>query len=139
MLQKEFEERIAREASVMEYERANALYMLTSIDKDTFCAEWEKGVKDSRVTADLAAALKDSSVVYSLSKARNAALEKELREAEGATREAQGNVRNLAERVSELERTAETDAATIAGLRDEMAALRREKDVLYSLLERLTK
>lgn len=53
MTQKEFEERIGRDVTGDEFERANAIYMAAGdIDKDRFCADYKKH-KDSEIIAAL--------------------------------------------------------------------------------------
>lgn len=49
MTQKEFEERIGRDVTGDEFEKANDLYMMSGeLDKDCFCADYEKH-KDSEI------------------------------------------------------------------------------------------
>ena len=53
MTQKEFEERIGREVTGDEFERANDIYMMSGeLDKDRFCADYKKH-KDSEIIAAL--------------------------------------------------------------------------------------
>ena len=53
MLHHEFNQLIGREATDAEYNKANGIYMTTNVDKQTFCKEWEAGLKDSKVLADI--------------------------------------------------------------------------------------
>lgn len=49
MTQKEFEERIGRDVTGDEFERANDIYMMSGeLDKDRFCADYKKH-KDSEI------------------------------------------------------------------------------------------
>lgn len=53
MTQKEFEERIGRDVTGDEFEKANDLYMMSGeLDKDRFCADYKKH-KDSEIIAAL--------------------------------------------------------------------------------------
>lgn len=53
MLHHEFESLIGRKATNEEYTRANGIYMTVDVDKQIFCKEWEAGLKDSEVLAQL--------------------------------------------------------------------------------------
>lgn len=53
MLHHEFNQLIGREATYAEYNKANGIYMTTDIDKQTFCQEWEAGLKDSKTLAEM--------------------------------------------------------------------------------------
>lgn len=52
MLEWEFEKLLGRKATREEYEKANAVYMACSLNKEQFCKEWE-AVKDSKLVYDL--------------------------------------------------------------------------------------
>lgn len=52
MLQWEFEKLLGREATEEEYEKAHAVYLACTLNKEDFCKEWE-AVKDSRLVFDL--------------------------------------------------------------------------------------
>ena len=137
MTQKEFEERIGRKVETEEYDRANRMYMTTAVGKDEFCAEWERGLKDS-TTAHAMAAM----VEYNGKRADGESLMR--KDAEKKAEELQNEYNQLQESYDDLCRHAKyladkvvTKESRVCALEKEVNHLEAEKTTLYKLLEKL--
>lgn len=137
MTQREFEERTGRKVETEEYDRANRMYMTTAVGKDEFCAEWEKGLKDS-TTAHAMAAM----VEYNGKRADGESLRR--KDAEKKAEELQNEYNQLQESYDDLCNHAQDPADESTAKENEVSALEgkvkqleAEKATLYKLLEKL--
>lgn len=137
MTQREFEDRIGRKVETEEYDRANRMYMTTAVGKDEFCAEWERGLKDS-TTAHAMAAM----VEYNGKRADGESLmrkdaEQEIKGLSIENKELQETINKLHVRVKDMDDEAAEKDGRILKLEEQIEKLEAEKTTLYKLFEKL--
>ena len=136
MTQSEFENRIGRKVESEEYDRANRMYMTTNVGKDEFCAEWEKGLKDSATAHAMAAMVEYNGNRADGERLRRKDAEKKAEELQNEYNQLQESYDDLCNHAQDLADESTAKETVISALEGKVKQLEAEKATLYKLLEK---
>lgn len=136
MLRNEFEDRIGRKVENEEWYRANLAYGLSDVDKDQFCKEWEAGLKDSKVLADVARTADCFRYSWTKEQKMRSDAEKKAEELQNEYNRLQESYDDLCDHAQDLADEAKAKENAVSALEEKVKQLEAEKATLYKLLEK---